>query len=146
MVDFPQKVAAAKEEKIGFIYHASDNTDGDIELIRLLTDQGIKDLSIKVARDEAVRFDTREVRWTVGDKPDSKAVTLTIAAGTVTPQKVRVSGGHQASLESVDATTWRVKIVPSSTAKSGQFTVVVEFDQPLPGKAAVILGVIQPKE
>lgn len=146
LVDFPQKIAAKKSDSIGFVYHAADNTDGDLDLIRVLTDQGIKDILVKIVRESAVKFDTRELQWTAGDALEAKSATITVTTGTVTPQKVRVAGGHQAVLEAAGANTWKVKITPASTAKSGKFVVSVDFDQPLPGTAPVILGVIRPKE
>lgn len=144
--DHPSTVSAKGEGKISFAYESSDNTDGDWDLIRVLTDQGIKEILVKVVREEAAKFEAREVSWTVGDAVATKSVTITVKAGTASPVKVRAAGGHQAVLEAVDATTWRVKITPASTAKSGKFPVIVEFDKALPGKAPVILGIINPKE
>lgn len=146
ITDYPGKVAGKKAETIAFVYNAADNTDGDFDVIRLLTNFGVRDIHVKIAREEAVQFDARELRWSAGGAADTKTVTLTLAAGTVTPVRARATGGHQAVLEAVNATTWRVKITPGSTAKSGQFAVFVDFDKALPGKAAVILGVIQPRE
>jgi hypothetical protein len=144
--DYPSNVGPKKEDFIAFVYDAADDTDGDIDIIRALTDQGIKEIHVKVNREDAVSLAAREVRWTVGDAATAKTVALTVTAGTATPTKVRATGGHTAVLEKSSATAWTVKITPSSTAKSGTFAVFVEFDQPLPGKATVILGNIQPKE
>jgi len=144
--DFPSTIGPGREDTIAFVHEGADNTDGDLDLIRVLTDQGIKEILVKIAREAAVKFDVRELAWTVGDAAEAKSATITVTAGTVTPQKARVTGGHQAVLESAGAHTWRVKVTPASTAKSGKFAVFVDFDQPLPGTAPVILGVIQPKE
>jgi len=144
--DFPTTVAPGKEDSITFVYQAPGDTDGDTDLIRVLTDQGVRQIIVKLARAAAAQLASREVRWTVGDTPAAKSITLTVAAGTVAPRRLRVSGGHQAVLEKTGDTTWQVKVTPASTAKSGQFAVFVDFDQPLPGQAVVILGVIQPKD
>lgn len=144
--DFPTTIGAKQEDKIFFVYEAADNTDGDVDLIRVLTDQGIKEILVKIVREAAVKFDTRELTWTAGDAASAKSATLTVTAGTVTPKKVRVTGGHHAVLETAGANTWKVSVTPASTAKSGKFAVFVDFDRPLPGTAPVILGVIQPKE
>lgn len=144
--DFPSNIAAKKEDSISFVYSAADNTDGDTDLIRVLTDNGIKEIILKIVREEAVQFDVKELRWTAGGTADTKTATITVLAGATVPQKLRVSGGNSAVLETVDATTWRVKVTPASTAKSGQFAVFVDFDKGLPGKSATILGIIQPKE
>lgn len=146
IVDFPGTVPSKKEEKLSFIYSAADNTDGDTDLIRLLTDQGLKEIVLKLAREEVVRFDAKELAWAAGAPAEAKAITLTVAAGTAVPVRARATGGNQAVLEPVNATTWRVKVTPASTAKSGSFPIFLDFDQPLPGRAPVILGVIQPKE
>ena len=144
--DFPTTVGAKQEDKISFVYEAADNTDGDLDLIRVLTDQGLKEILVRIVRETAVNFETRQLVWTVGDTVSAKSATITATAGTATPQKVRVTGGHQAVLETAGANTWKVTVTPASTAKSGKFAVFVDFDKPLPGTAPVILGVIQPKE
>ena len=144
--DFPTTLGAQKEDVISFVYEAADNTDGDTDLIRVLTDRGIREIIVKIVREAAVNLSARELSWKVGEAAEAKSVTLTVAAGTVTPQKVRVTGGHQVVLETSGAGLWRIKVTPASTAKAGTFAVFVEFDQPLPGTAPVILGVIQPKE
>lgn len=146
ITDFPGNIGPKKQDDISFVYDAADNTDGDTDLIRVLTDNGIKEIRIKIVRDQAVSFDTKELRWTAGGVADTKIVTLTVAAGTAVPQKLRVSGGSNAVLEAVNATTWRVKVTPASTTKSGQFPIFIDFDKALPGKSAVILGIIQPKD
>jgi hypothetical protein len=144
--DYPVTVGAKKESNISFVYSAADNTDGDIDRIRVLTDQGIKEIVLKIAREEAVRFDVKELRWRVGAIADTKTVTITTTAGTAIPRSVRAGNGNRAVLEPVNGSTWRVQITPGSTAKSGQFAVLVDFDRALPGKSTVILGIIQPRE
>lgn len=146
VTDYPLSVPGKSEDTIGFVYMAADNADGDLDVIRVLTNLGVRDIHVRITREEAVRFDTRELRWTAGGAAETKTVTLTVTAGTVVPVKARATAGHQAVLEAVDATTWRVKVTPASTVKSGQFAVFLDFDKALPGKAAVILGVIQPRE
>lgn len=144
--DFPDKIAPGKEDLLSLVYVASDNTDGDIELIRVYTDQGIKEILIKVDREAAVNFDTRELSWVVGEDATPKVALLSVVSNTVVPQGVRVTGGHRAVLENAGEGRWRVRVTPDSTAKSGRFAVFVDFDKPLPGMAPVILGAIRPKE
>jgi hypothetical protein len=144
--DFPSTIPAGKEDNISFLYSAADNTDGDVDIIRLLTDQGIREIYLRVVRDDAVNLDTTELRWTVGEAPVAKNARLVVRANTVAPQRVRVTGGHSATLEKVSDTVWNVRVTPSSTAKSDRFAVFLDFDKALPGRAAVVLGVIQPKE
>lgn len=144
--DFPTTVAPQKEDTVAFIYHAADNSDGSVEVIRLLTDQGIKEIKINLLREDVVQADTRELHWTVGDKPEEKVVTLTANPTAVIPVRVRASGDNVATLETVSPTTYRIRVSPGSTSRSGQFAVFVDFNKDLPGKAVVILGVIQPRE
>gem|GEM_PF-4064834 len=146
IADFPAKVAPGKEDRLSVVYVADENTDGDLEQIRVYTDQGIKEILVRVVRETAVSFDTRELKWTVGDGGETKVVTITTAANTVVPQKVRVTSGHTAVLEKAGEGQWRVKVTPASAVKSGRFAVFVDFDKPLPGTAPVILGVIQARE
>lgn len=146
IADFPAKIAPGKEDRLSVVHVASDNTEGDLDIIRVYTDQGIKEILIKIAREKAAAFDTRELTWKAGDPAEAKTATLTVSANTAVPTKARVTGGHSAVLEKATETTWKIKVTPESTAKSGRFAVFIEFDKPLPGTAPVILGVIQPKE
>jgi hypothetical protein len=143
VVDYPADLAPGKTDTISFVHNAPDNTDNECDLISLLTDQGIRIFRLNMIRQNAASLSSRELTWTQGGSADTKTVTLTVVAGTVIPQKIRTTGGNTAVLEKVNATTWAVRVTPASTAKSGKFAVFVDFDQPLPGQAVVILGVIQ---
>lgn len=144
--DYPGTIPAGKEDSLAVIYSAADNTDGDLDIIRVLTDQGIKEVHLKIARETAVQFSARELHWTVGEPLATKTVKLTVAANTATPKNAKALGNHAATLEKISATEWNVKVTPGSTAKSGTFLVALEFDRAIPGKATTILGVIDPKE
>jgi hypothetical protein len=143
--EYSALIEPGQQGSISFFYQGAADTDEQTAIIRLLTDQGIKVIRINLLRQEVVQVDTRELHWIAGDKTDEKIVTLTVAAGTVMPLKARTSGGR-VRLEAVDATTWRLHIAPASTEHSGQFPVFVDFSPALPGKAVVILGVVQPQE
>lgn len=143
IVDYPNKIKAKGDDLIDFIYDAADNTDGDMEVIRVKTDQGIKLIHVQIKRSAVFNFDTRELRWKVGGKADTKTVTLKVPDSQVAPKRAKSSsGGHTAEIEKVDGTTFRIKVTPSSTDKATQFAVAIEFDQPLPGVAPVIMGVV----
>jgi len=114
--DFPTELAPGKEDRVSFIYQAAENSDGTHELIRVLTDQGIKEILVKLVREEAVRFSAREVRWQVGEATAAKTVTLTVTTGTVAPQKVRATGGHQAVIEAGEGGVWRCRPRPPGRA------------------------------
>lgn len=144
--DFPTTVSPGKEEQISIVYNSLSNASGDVDLIRVLTDQGVKEIRIQLTRGKAVSLSAKQVAWTVGDSPQAKTVVLTVTADTVKPTSVRTTADNVAVLTAVDATTWNVQITPGSTAKSGKFPVFVNFDHPMAGGNPVILGIIQPKE
>jgi hypothetical protein len=146
VVDFPQQVKPRQSDAISFVYAASVNTDGDTELIRVLTDQGIREIVIKVQREEVATLDVRELTWLVGESGAAKVATLTVKPGTVTPVKVRATGDNVAVLEKSGEGTWRIAVTPGSTQKAAKFAVFVTFDQPPLGQAVVILGVVRPRE
>jgi hypothetical protein len=146
VVDFPQQVRARQADAIAFVYAASVNTDGDTELIRVLTDQGIREIVVKVQREEVAKLDVRELTWLVGERATAKVATLMVTPGTVTPVKVRATGDNAAVLEKLDEGTWRIAVTPGSTLKAGKFAVFVTFDQPPLGQAVVILGEVRPQE
>lgn len=146
IADFPSKIASGKEDALSAVYVPVENSDGDFEQIRIYTDQGTREIWIKVVRDAVVKLDTRELVWTTGAPAETRSITLSVATGTVRPVRVKAVGGHHAVLEPAGDGVWRIKVTPASTAKSGKFLVVVDFDKTLPGLAPVILGVIQPRE
>jgi hypothetical protein len=142
--DFPTTIEPGKTDAISFIYHAPDNSDGTAELIRLLTNQGIKEVRLRLLREQAVTADTREVRWSVGEERGAKVVTLTVKPGTVKPVRAATVGGNQVRLEAVNETTWTLAVTPEATARPGRFPVFVYFDKRLPGAAVVIQGSVEP--
>lgn len=144
--DYPTSIGAGKTDAVSFIYNAAANTDGDTELIRLLTDQGIQEIRVRLTREKVVTLDAKEVQWTVGESPSAKVVTLTVAAGTAKPTKVTAAGNNRAELKAVNSTIWTISITPGSTTRTGKFPVFVEFDKELPGTAVVILANIQPAQ
>ncbi|MBI5425308.1 MAG: hypothetical protein HZA32_14610 [Opitutae bacterium] len=146
IADFPSTIPAGKEEAISIVYSAADNTDGDIDAVRVLTDQGIKEVHLRIARETVVQLSTRELHWAAGETLAAKTVKLTVVANTVTPKNARALGNSSAVLEKLSPTEWNVKVAPGSTTKSGRFVVLLEFDGALPGKATTILGIIDPKE
>ena len=142
--DYPNAIEPGKTDAISFIYNAPESSDGTAELIRLLTNQGIKEVRIHLQREQAVMADTREVRWSVGEEGAAKIVTLSVKPGTVRPVRVATVGGNRAKLEAVNETTWTIAVAPESTAQSSRFPIFVYFDKRLPGAALVIQGSVQP--
>lgn len=144
--EYPPGVGVGKTEMVSFIYNAAANSDGDTELIRLLTNQGIQEMRVRLTREKVVTLDTKEVQWTVGQPPSTKVVSLTVAAGTAKPTKVTVGGDNQAVLKAISSTSWTISITPGTTTRTTKFPVFVEFDKNLPGTAVVILGNVQPAQ
>jgi hypothetical protein len=141
VVDFPSKVKAGATEAIDVIYEAEGGTDSEVEVLRVKTDQGIKTVHVRIKREAAVSLDVKELKWSVGGAQTPKVVTAKISAAGLKLKKAKATGGgHKADIETVDASTYRIVVTPGSTAKAGQFAVLLEFDQPLPGKSVVIYG------
>lgn len=141
--DFPTTVAPGKEDGIAFVYQAPDNTDGDIDLIRVLTDQGVKEVRVKLARQLAASFSTRRLVWRVGEAKESKTADITVAANTTVPRAVRTTKGNTATLEFLASGLFRIKVAPGSTAEAQTFPVFVDFDPALPGGSVVLTCVVE---
>lgn len=140
--DFPNRIKPGEAGAVDFIYDSREDTDSSAEIIRVKTDGGIRTMVVQVQREAAVTLDTHEVHWKVGEALVTKTITLTIVAGTVTPQNLKSNGGASAVLETIDSTHYRISITPKSTAKTDHFQVAVKFDKPLPGVATKVFGSI----
>lgn len=144
--DYPSRLQPGQQDNIAFFYDAADNTEGDQDLIRLLTDQGVKEIVVKVTRDAVVQFDTRRLLWSIGDAPDAKSITITVTGGVTMPKAVRAPKGCTAALDFSHRGEYRVAIKPDSTAEPQLFPVFIDFDPALPGGSVVVTGVVAKKQ
>lgn len=143
--DFPPVVAPGKEDTLAFFYSAPDNTDGDIDIIRVLTDQGVREIRVKILREAAVKFDSKQLHWAVGAAPEPQSVTVTITGANTMPKAVHSSQGNTATLTFPAPGQYRITVVPGSTAMPLVFPIFVEFDPALPGGAVILSGIIEKK-
>jgi hypothetical protein len=144
--DYPTRLQPGQQDNIAFFYDAADNTEGDQDLIRLLTDQGVKEIVVKVSRDAVVQYDTRRLVWSIGDAPEAKSITITITGGVTMPKAVRAAKGCTATLDFSHRGEYRVTLKPDSTAEPQLFPVFIDFDPALPGGSVVVTGVVAKKQ
>lgn len=145
--DFPFTVAPGKEEKIAFFYSAPDNTDGDLDVIRVLTDQGVREIRVSIKREKAVQFNATTLQWTQGSPALPQTVDFSVTAGTVVPKKLRMLGGanHKADLLNLGQGRYRVVVTPNSTAAVQKFPVFIDYEPALAGSVTVIYCEITPR-
>lgn len=141
--DYPSEIRAKAEDRISFIYQAPDNTEGSVDIIRVLTDRGIVEIPVKLAREEAVRFDSRKVSWQVGEASDEKSITITVSGSVTMPKAARTTKGNSATLDFLGGGQFRVRVRPGSTSDVQTFPVFVDFDPALPGGAMVLTCAIE---
>jgi hypothetical protein len=139
---FPEVIPPGGSREIDFIFDAKAATTSDGDVVRLKTDQGEKTLLIQHEREKIVTLDQEQLRWEVGEIPDAKSVLLQVPNGQVTPTKVRAMAGAEAKLEAMGGGTYRISVVPRSTAKAASFPVFIDFSPALPGATPVISVVI----
>ncbi|HEX2853951.1 MAG TPA: hypothetical protein VHO24_11985 [Opitutaceae bacterium] len=139
IVDYPRTIPPGGTGAIELIASAKPNTNGEQELVTLLSEQGEKTVRVIFEREAAVSFAATKLSWTIGEAVSAKTVAFVVMPSTAIPTKVRALGsGNTAVLEPVDKTNYRVRITPGSTAKAQQFPVIVEFEPALPGVSTVI--------
>lgn len=143
--DYPSTVAPKNDAKVYLVYESAENTEGDTDIIRFLTDQGIKEILVKVTRERVASFDTRHVTWKVGASPEAQAVKVTVVTGATMPKAVRTIKGASATLEFPGAGQYVIKIQPDTTDHPHTFPVFVDFDPALPGGAVVVTCIIEKK-
>lgn len=141
--EYPQKIKAGGTEKFKLLYLGKPQMEGRVDLVRIHTNQGERLIEVVHLQDDAVTFSTHEVTWTLGGPTISKDVLLKVVPNTVKIVSVKASGDHKAELLNDGANVFRVRITPSTTAKSKRFTVLVETDPVLPGKSTVIAGSVE---
>lgn len=132
VVDYPKTIPAGGSASVSAIYEAKAGTDSDVELIRLKTDVGEKLVRLTLAREPVVTFETKQLKWTVGERLQAKTVLVVLDKG-VTIKGVAAPKGHSAEVQKINATSYRIVITPQSTAKATTFPVSVTLDPSVPG-------------
>jgi len=132
VVDFPKTIPAKGSALISVIYEAKAGSDSEVELVRLKTDAGEKLVRVTIAREPVVTFETKQLKWAVGEARQAKTVLVVVDKG-VTIKSVSAGKGHFAEVQKVNATSYRIVVTPQSTAKATTFPVAVTLNPSVPG-------------
>ena len=137
VVNFPTSISAGGVGELEVRYAAGTAGSGNVDVINLLTNQGIKTIEVEHDRESVFMLDVSQLQWKSGDTT-AKTVYLAVDDKLVKPTAVRVLGGgkHTAVLKAVNSALYTITITPGATA--GKFAVTVDFDPPVEGQAAVI--------
>lgn len=140
VVDFPKTIKPKGSDTITVRYAARAGTTGDTDAVRLLTNQGEKEIEVVQDREAAFALDSQSVSWKVGDKLEARTVTLTLQQTELQAVRLRVFGGKftQAQLQAVSPGKYQIVITPESTAAATQFSVMVELAPGVPGNIPLI--------
>ena len=145
VVSYPQTVAPGRSAPIELFYQAV-NATGDLDVIRLLTNQGDKEIQVYHPRQQVVQLSANTLTWTVGEEPAVKTIAFTVNGGTVTPKSAKAYGhGNSAAVTSLGGGRYQLSITPASTAAAEQFPVVIDFDPKLPGVVVMVNCTVIPQ-
>lgn len=142
IVDFPKTIPARGSAAVSIIYEAKAGAEGEVELIRLKTDRGEKLIRISVAREPVVTFETKQLRWNVGEAVQPKTVLLAVDSA-VSVKSVNAAKGHTAVFQRINATNYRIVVTPQSTAKPTSFPVTLTLNPSVPGITPVITCLVE---
>lgn len=147
VVSYDSAVAAHAVGKLIFSYDATENSETELESIRVKTSNGIKVIDIKAQRENAASFERKSLRWDVGESASPKSISLSLAPGTAALKKATVGGGlgHSAQVINLGEGRYRIDITPKTTEKAQEFPVFLEFSPALPGVGRVIVCTIAAK-
>lgn len=142
VVDYPTAVAPGRSESLGFIYIAPSNTVNELEVVRLLTSEGIKELSITATREQAAVVSKRVLQWTAGEEAAAQSVTVDLPGSRTALRAARSLRGITTRIEFPSAGSARVWVQPASTNTPGSFPIWLDFEPALPGGPVVLTGEI----
>lgn len=147
VVDFPAEISTKGQGTVTLLYIARQNATGTTDLLRLMTNRGEKVVQVEHGRQAAVVYDATALQWSEGEGNITKSITFTMVSSVAVPKGVRALGtGNSAVLVALGDNRYRVDVTPASTAKAGQFPVMIQFAPLLPDAPAVISCQILPKE
>jgi hypothetical protein len=139
VVSFPGTIAKGATGTVTLLYEAPDALGATTETVNLKTSLGDKTIEVNVARSPAVSQNVKSLQWTEGDVVAAKAVQISVAASTVIPGDVQVTGaGNSAVLQNSGDGTYQLLVTPASTSKEEQFAVFVRY---IPATAGVMTAV-----
>lgn len=141
IVGFPKTIAAGAKAELVLAYAAEAGTHADLDLVKLLTNQGTRFIEVAQDREPVAGFETNRIQWKIGDVPATKNIILVLADPAISAKAVRVGGNNnKAGLINLGGGRYRIEVTPASTAKRGEFPVFVEFEPALTGVPNVIVA------
>jgi hypothetical protein len=143
---FPASIKAGASEEMVLQYVARTGAGGDIDSVRLLTNQGEKVIEVMQNREAAFTVSARTLDWKVNDALAAKTITITTTKANLRPVGLRVLGAAKPKTEIRNGPPGQffVDITPASTATPAHFAVMIEFEPAVPGAVSVIQCAIKP--
>ena len=136
--DFSKNIPPHGVGTVTLSYVAQPLASGNVDVLRVLTDDGEKIVQLEHGREEFVSVDTTKLDWALGDNT-AKAFTITVRAAATIPKAARVMGkGNQATIQSLGSGQFRVSVQPAPTGEPRQFPVFIDFDPVLPGVTVTV--------
>lgn len=147
VVSFPRAIRARGTETLVFRYLARAGTSGDVDLVTLLTNDGLRTIEVHQDREAAFTLDTAQLEWTVGEAKSTKSAVFRATQPGLEPTGVRTFGDAKvrAELRALGAGRFSIDVTPESTDTPQRFAVVVETRPALRGTLPLIQGAIVPR-
>lgn len=140
VVSFPRNIPAGAKDELVVAYAADAGTDANLDLIKLLTNQGAKLIEVVQEREPVAGLEVNKLQWKVGEAPATKNIMLVLVDPAIRAKAVRVFGtGNKAELVTLGPGQYRIDVTPGSTAKRAEFPVFVDFEPALTGVPNVIV-------
>lgn len=137
VANFPPSIAAGATGTISVLYSTQPETDSPGDVIRLMTSDGIKVLTVAHSRPKVATLSATALSWQVGEAAAAKTVTLTLTNGVKAASATAMLGG-QASVHDNGNGTFTISVTPPSTAKTLAFPVIVTLNPAVPNATPVI--------
>lgn len=139
VVTFPTFVQSGGTGEIQIAYSAEAGSESDLDIVRLLTNQGIKVIEVTQDREPVLGLEKSKLEWNVGDKDLKKTVLVVVADNVAELIRVKAYGdGNQAEFKTLDKGRYRIEVTLGSAEKPTQFPVMLEFKPGITGVQTVI--------
>lgn len=140
VVSFPATIRPGASANLVLRYVARPGASGDVDTVRLLTNQGEKIIEVTQDRESAFTLDPQSLGWTVGEKAAPKAAILTVRQPGLSASAVRVfgDGANRAELQEITPGRYQITITPAATDSPAHFAVMVEMTPEVAGHIPVI--------
>lgn len=144
VVSFPKAIKPNDSETFVFRYLARAGVNGDVDLVNLLTNDGIKTIEMRQDREKAFALDVANLEWVAGEPTVTKTATLTLLQPGVRPKSVRTFGEAKVKTElrEIGDGKFTIEVTPASADRAQRFAIVVEMEPELRGSIPLIQGAI----